>query len=216
MHDDATIAAVLATVPVSPRTGPWARAVALDYLQGPPPGEPAGSPAQPLWPASAPRAGGRFTPKGTFPSVYLATDPMTALAEVEAVFENAAGAFQYVDHRPYAVFSVDGIVPNVLDLTDGDVCSQLGLDDQELRGPWRRAQERAALGKGPLPATQRLGQVAHDSSRIGGLLFPSAKVGGAALPGINLVVFTDRLALAAGTAYLAVHTPSRLLAQRIP
>lgn len=215
MHNDATLDAVLPTLPVAPHHGSWARVVALAHLQGPPPDAPPGSPPQPIWPGGAPRVGGRFTPKHGFPAVYLATNPMTALAEVEAVFEDASSTWRYLDHQPYGVFCVTGVVPAVLDLTDADVCDALGSEDQELRGPWRRAQERATQGRGPLPATQRLGRAAYASNKIGGLLYPSAKVGGTALSGTNLVVFTERLALGGAAASLEVYTPSGLYRQRL-
>ncbi len=103
----------------------------------------------------------------------------------------------------------------MLDLTDATLRAALAAEDQELRGPRRRVQERGARHR-PLRATQRLGQTAHASSQIGGLRYPSAKVGGAGLPSTNLVEFADRLAAAAGTAYLEVVTPTKPFEQPVP
>ena len=155
MRDDERLTDALATLPLSPQHGPWASVVALANLQTPPPGAAPGSPPQPLWPGGAPRSGGRFTPKGGAPAVYLASEPMTALAEVEAVFEDTGETWHYLDHRPYGVFCMNGIVPAILDLTEPVVCAALGTEEQELRGPWRRAQERALAGRGTMPATHR-------------------------------------------------------------
>lgn len=216
MYGDERLIDALATLPLSTHYGPWARVVALAHLQAPPPGAAPGSLPQPLWPGGAPRTGGRFTPKAGAPAVYLASEPMTALAEVEAVFEDTGETWHYLDHRPYGVFCVAGIVPGILDLTDPDVCAALATEEQELRGPWRRAQERALAGRGALPATQRLGQAAHASGRIGGLRYASAKVGGQHIPGTNLVVFADRLALGGTTGRLQVVTTGAVYEQRLP
>ena len=62
--------------------GTWWRAVGRHLLGGPPPGAPAGSPPQPLWPLGSSRFGARFTPKGGPATVYLASDAQTALLEV--------------------------------------------------------------------------------------------------------------------------------------
>jgi RES domain-containing protein len=40
---------------------------------------------KPLWGLGGMLYGGRFTPKGAFETVYLAEDPVTAMAEVSGV-----------------------------------------------------------------------------------------------------------------------------------
>ena len=37
--------------------------------------------------------GARFTPKGSFSSIYLASDPITALMEIVSVFDHPMGSF---------------------------------------------------------------------------------------------------------------------------
>jgi hypothetical protein len=81
-----SLAKVLPTLPRLTIHGVWSRAIGFHLLKAPPPGAPSGSPAQPLWPGGAARLGARFTPKGSFGSVYLADDPVTALHEVVSVF----------------------------------------------------------------------------------------------------------------------------------
>ena len=63
--------------------GPWWRTVAFRYLLA--------KPAQPLYAAGSKMSGARFTPKGSFDSLYLAGDPVTALAEVSGLVMLPAG-----------------------------------------------------------------------------------------------------------------------------
>jgi hypothetical protein len=86
MHASERLVKVLRTLPLLNIHGPWSRAIGLHLLKDPPPGAPGGSPPQPLWPGGAAQNGARFTPKGSFGSVYLADDPVTALHEVVSVF----------------------------------------------------------------------------------------------------------------------------------
>lgn len=61
------------------------------------------------------------------------------------------------------------------------------------------------------PATAAETQLAYDSGRIAGIKYASAEHAG----GINVVVFPDRLAIAAGN-YLEVYDPHGHFAQRLP
>ncbi len=81
MLDAVALANALATVPFVSLGGPWHRAIDQEYLTKPPPGFPPGSPPQPLWPGGAKEKGGRFTPKGSFDTLYLCTDPTTAMLD---------------------------------------------------------------------------------------------------------------------------------------
>jgi hypothetical protein len=66
--------------------GPWARSIEYALLQGPPPGHLPGSPPEPLWPGGAVLSGARFTPVGSFPTLYLASDFITAQIETGSIF----------------------------------------------------------------------------------------------------------------------------------
>lgn len=215
MHSLDEVTKALSTISRVEVYGPWARVLALHHLEGPPPGAAAGSPPQPLWGGGAAMTGARFTPKGTFSSLYLASNPITALAEVGAVFE-VGDQFIYHDHVPYGVFCVQGLLTDVLDLTDPVVQARLGATDQELRGPWRRAQARAMKSGGPLPVTQQLGEAAYRSGLFGGIRFPSAKIEGPFADGINLVAFTDRLGMGPIRGTFTLDTPTGRYAQRLP
>jgi RES domain-containing protein len=193
------LAAVLSSIPLGSARGPWSRAVGYRYLLAPPPGHRGRS--RPLWGGAAKIAGARFTPVGSFDSVYLAHDPVTAFIEVSALVLLPGGPVP-VRSAPWVVISVDGILNRILDLTDPAILAALGTSVQEMTGTW------AAL---PHPPTQLLGQSAYDSNRIIGIKYNSAKHPG----GLNLVVFPDRLSIADGN-YLEVVDPDGNLAQRLP
>jgi RES domain-containing protein len=199
-----------ATLPHLPRVGihgPWSRALQFHLLQGPPPSAPQGSPPQPLWPSGPAIYGARFTPRGGFPTVYLASDPYTALLEVEATLRNPFGPPFTLRTPPWTLFSVDGVLADVLDLTDIDIQSRLGTNLAELTGDWRVT---ASLGLAP--PTHLLGQVAYDSRVVTALVYASAKN---TAQGIGVAVFADRLTRD-GVSFLEVIDPNGQLVQRLP
>lgn len=191
-------AAALAKAPLISARGPWSRAIGYRYLIGPPPGQ-SGLP-QPLWGDAAGLVGARFTPQGGFDSIYLANDPITAFVEVSALVLLPAGPVP-VRSAPWVVVSVDGIMNSLLDLTDPATLTALGTTAREMTGNWVTTRH---------PPTQLLGQLAYDSGRIAGIRYASAKHPG----GMNVVVFPDRITVAAGN-YLEVYDPHGNLAQRI-
>ena len=99
------------------------------------------------------------------------------------------------------IVTVDGILNNLLDLTDAATLTALGTTAQEVTGTWATT---------PHPPTQLLGQLAYDLGRIAGNKYASAKHPG----GLNFVVFPDRISVAAGN-FLEVYDPHGSLAQRI-
>jgi RES domain-containing protein len=102
---------------------------------------------------------------------------------------------------PWALVTVDGIVSNVLDLTDASILKALATHEQEMTGTWAKADN---------PPTQELAQAAYDSGKIAGIKYGSAKHPG----GVNLAVFPDRL-VPPSMDYLEVFDPHGSLAQRI-
>ena len=168
------------------------------HLLGAPPG--VTGPPQPLWGGAAKIAGARFTPQGGFDSIYLAHDPITAFIEVSALILLPNGPVP-VCTPPWVIVTVDGIMNNLLDLTDAATLAALGTTAQEMTGTWVTT---------PHPPTQLLGRMAYDSDRIAGIKYASAKHPG----GLNLVVFPDRIPVAAGS-FLQVYDPHGNLAQRL-
>lgn len=172
--------------------GPWWRIVAFRYLLK--------KPAKPLYAAGSKIDGARFTPKGSFDSLYLAGDQVTALAEVNSLVLVPGGPLP-VPAPPCTLFAVKGIVTRVLDLTDATTRAMLGTDEQEMTGAWAKV---------PNPPTQLLAQAGYDSGLIAGIQYGSAKHPGKK----NIVVFPERLTPPAPD-YLEVHDPDGNLLQRI-
>lgn len=190
---------VLHTLPRIPLRGPWYRAVHYDHMIGPPPDSPAGSAVQPLWPGGAARKGARFTPRMVtagaqgpatpgIDCVYLAEDELTPLLEIAGVLR-AAGSPVPLLFEPQVMMTVDGVLSDVLDLTDASTQQALGTTHQELTGSWLVQQSSYLAGQGPPPPTQVLGQEAFGVRRLVGLRYPSSKNP----KGVGLVVFTARL-----------------------
>ena len=190
---------VLPTLPRIPLRGPWYRAVNYDHLTGPPPGSSAGSAVQPLWPGGAARKGARFTPRAVtagapgsgapgIDGLYLAEDEITPLLEIASVFRPPGSGVPLL-FEPQVMMTVDGVLTDVLDLTDTATQLAVGTTHQELTGRWLIQQSSYLAGQGPPPPTQVLGQEAFGARRVVGLRYPSSKNP----KGVGLVVFTGRL-----------------------
>jgi RES domain-containing protein len=158
---------------------------------------------RPLWGIGSIKNGGRYNKPETFEVIYLAEDPITALAEVNLVFSSNP-ALGKIKGPPMVHIAVDGILESVVDITLPDAQSALATSHQELTGAW--LWEQAQTGEAP---TQRLGRVAFESERLCGLRYPSSKNPG----GVCVAVFPDRLT---GGSYVQVFDPFDNLAQRIP
>lgn len=198
MLQSAALTRALAELELATVHGPWARAVGYRHLLGPPPGM--SGPPQPLWGGAAKLAGARFTPPGSFDSIYLAGDPITAFVEVSALVLLPGGPIP-VRSAPWVIVTVDGVLPRVLDLTDKTTLDTLGTTEQEMTGTWVKAAN---------PPTQLLGRAAYESSRIAAIQYQSAK----RPEGINMVVFPKRMLEFAG-CHLEVYDPHGNLVQRI-
>jgi RES domain-containing protein len=148
--------------------------------------------------------GARFTPKGSFSSIYLASDPITALMEIVSVFDHPNWARSSPPRAvPWTLFTVDGVVANLIDLAEAETQELLGTNEQELSGIWLTVD---------MPATQVLGQAAYSDGSIAGIRYRSAKNHS---DGFCVVIFEDRLGLSSHN-YLEVYDPSGRLNQRLP
>jgi RES domain-containing protein len=112
--------------------------------------------------------GGRFTPRGTFETLYVATTAATARIEAESRI-TASGVVD-APSKPYVHFVVRGRLQKVLDLTDAGVLVTLKTTEDEMTGPWILGQIQ-----GDEAPTQILGRVVHTVRRIEAILFPSSK-----------------------------------------
>jgi RES domain-containing protein len=205
ISDPKRLRAVLQSLPRITVHGPWSRAIGFDLLKGPPPGTPPGSPPQPLWPGGASLKGARFTPKKSFDSLYLAADPVTALHEVVSVFTPPTGLPLVIKTSPWVIITLDGVLSNVIDLTNTNIQKQLETSLSELTGDW--AYTQTTTGSAP---TQLLAQAAFDC-KVLALQYTSAKN----IRNSAVVVFTEYLA-ANSPSYLEVFDEHHNLNQRLP
>lgn len=204
MLSDKKLRKVLAGIPLTSAGGLWARAVQHKYLVGPPPGAPPGSRPEPLWSKGSSLFGGRYTPKGGAPAIYLASDPNVALLETNAIFMPPKGPAVMAGAPPMVICQINVAVTNVLDLTDPAIVTSLGTSTAELTGDWRYD-----MGIGRVPPTHALAAAAHASGRVSAIRAHSAKAVGS---GVVLVVVPDRLAKG---SFLRVIDPSGTLVQEI-
>jgi RES domain-containing protein len=189
--------------------------VLFDYLRKRPPGTPAASRVQPLWPGGSSRKGARFTPQDTssggIACLYLATDELTPILEVSGVYRPPKSTVRIVV-EPQVLMTVVGVLTNIIDVTQLKIRKALGTSHSELTGDWVVAQEDYLAKKGPMPPTQMLGQAAYDEGSILGIAYRSTK---STTSSMGIVVFTDRLAKA--FSYLELHnSPTGKLKQRLP
>jgi RES domain-containing protein len=167
------------------------RTVDLQYLQKP------YYPLRALFGLGVSQSGARFTPQGGPPSLYMAEDNLTALAEATLTAAAVSGP-----HPPKVVFTAKVNIGSVLDLTEQRTLTLFGTSTQELHGTWR-------ISTGPPPATQLLGQATYDSGRYMAIRYPSVRRPG----GVCLVIFTERLT---SPSFVEVYDPHGHLKARIP
>jgi|HubBroStandDraft_3_1064219.scaffolds.fasta_scaffold339695_1 RES domain-containing protein len=184
-----------------PAHGYYSRFVEFRHLSA---GSRASAGPKPLWSLGSKLYGGRFTPKGSFETVYLAEDPVTAMAEVSGVLYCSQAPMPRTPQPPWVLITVEGILLRVLDLTAPEVQAAVGTNSQELTGAWRQVQ-----AAGRLAPTQILGRVCYLSGRFEAIRYPSSKN----IAGVCLGVFTDQLR---SPAMIRVLDPHGRLAQRLP
>jgi RES domain-containing protein len=190
----------IAPVPIA---GPFSRAVALHYLF-PKPAPASRVKPQPLWGMGSKRFGGRYTPKNSFETVYIAKDIVTALKEVQALISIPSGPAFTIVSAPWVTVAIQGFLSSVLDLTQAANVQAIDSSYQELTGAWR-----SVPGQSGEPPTHLLGRLCHSSRRFDGLCYPSSKNPPS---GVCIAVFPDRLRK---PAYLEVYDPHGNVAQRL-
>jgi RES domain-containing protein len=204
MLPEKQLGAVLRKMAGVPVHGPFSRAVALHYLFPKPAPAPRVKP-QPLWGLGSKRFGGRYTPKNSFETIYMAKDIVTALTEVQAIVSGYPGPAFMIATAPWAVVTIQGFLASALDLTVAANVLAVGSSYQELTGAWRSVPGQT--GEAP---THALGRLCHTSKRFDGICYPSSKNVPA---GVCVAVFPDRLVK---PACLEVYDPHGNVAQRLP
>ena len=158
-------------------------------------------------------AGRRYTPRGGPAGLYLSTDQLTPIAELQQLniqlgqrSEIRHSTQSHAERRedPVIVISVDARLGRVLDVTDAATCSILDLRSAELNVDWERQQQEFLAGNAPMPPTQLLALAAHLTGEITAIMYTSVRT-----PfGTNIVVFPDRLG--ADDALEAIDSTGRL------
>lgn len=186
--------------PLTKVEGVFCRAVRSEYLRRRPPA--------PLhYHASA--KGARYTPRDGPAGLYLATDQPTAFAEIQDLAQGSSGRpLPLVPRDPVTLVSVDVKLDRVLDLTDSTVRRALRISGKAIAAEWRPRMAAYRAGAEPMPLTQQIGEAAHLSGEVRGILYPSARWDG----GRNLVVFPDRLTTA---DRVDSYDPTGVLSQRL-
>ena len=204
MLPERQLRAALRKIAPVPIEGPFSRAVALHYLFPKPASAPRVKP-QPLWGMGSKRFGGRYTPKNSFETVYVAKDIVTALTEVQALISIPSGPAFTIVSAPWVTVAIRGFLSFVLDLTQSANVQAIGSSYQSL----------LARGVG-FPVKQvSLPRICSDAyatrpDGLTGFVIPRARI----LPsGVCVAVFPDRLRK---PAYLEVYDPHGNVAQRLP
>src|SRR5207253_523835 len=70
---------------------------------------------QPLWGLGSKRFGGRYTPKNSFETIYMAKDMVTALKEVQALISIPSGPAFTIVTVPWVTVAIQGFLSSVLD-----------------------------------------------------------------------------------------------------
>jgi RES domain-containing protein len=136
--------------------------------------------------AGARTVGGRWNPPNSFATLYLALSADAAVAELRRL---AARAGRKVDDfMPRHLLELDVKLNAILDLTDAEVATAVGLDETQLQA------DDATL-------CQEVGEAAHHLGREG-ILAPSATGAGTALAVfVERVLPQSRLALVSTTLW---------------
>jgi hypothetical protein len=127
---------------IRPQTarGFYSRLVELRHLSSASPRQAPGR--RVLWGLGSKLYGGRFTPKGSFEAIYLSEDPVTAMAEVNRIFDSARTPIRVTAQPPQVLITVEGVLHRVLDLTVSGIQGTLGTNLQELVGDGDRFKRR--------------------------------------------------------------------------
>jgi RES domain-containing protein len=127
------------------------------------------------------KAGGRFNPPESFPALYNAVEPETAV--VEALADRRRRGLPDAEALPLVLVALQVNITRVLNLTDGRLRRTLGVSWRRLMAAWRPDQER-----GREALTQAVGRLARETG-FQAILYKSARRSG----GLNLAIFPDRL-----------------------
>jgi RES domain-containing protein len=130
-----------------------------------------------------------------YPLLYLSANPVTALAEAQAIFGQIP-ALIIPSPGSWAVLTFSVELSAVVDLSDDAAQRDLETSSQELTGDWKGYAMRPAPGRSA--PTHSLGAALHAVRSIEAFLTPSSCV-----PSTNnLVIFPDRLSTGSSVKFV--------------
>lgn len=158
--------------------------------------------------------GGRYNAPHTFPVLYSAGSPVTALREAEGLFMTADGQLQGVPRDPELVLTLECTLSRVLDLTIPELYSDLGTSREELVS-LNPSRFIVNARKEETP-TQLLGSACFRSERISALKVPSAQDPEGYCVDIFLesLVIGERVSILDKSGRLAVEIKGRFISQK--
>jgi RES domain-containing protein len=160
VHSPDRLLRALENAPVQPFSGFAYRVIAEQYRDSP------------LSAIGSVRAGGRYNAPNTFSVLYCADSQLTALLEIEALFNTADGQLKGAPRNPDLVLTLRCELARVLDLTDERLLRELGATRDELIN---LTPSRFILNaRGEETPTQALGAACSFSGGISALKVPSA------------------------------------------
>lgn len=150
--------------------------------------------------------GQRFTPKGGPSALYVAEDPVTALAEyhrVERIVLVADPTYHMIAN-PTVHLNIQVNLDKVLDITDRSIQAALNTTTSELTGPWRKQM----IMKSFCP-THVLADAVYANGNVQAMRYPSAL----AVNHANLIIWDERVQL---PSTVTVKDSTGNLSARIP
>lgn len=162
----------------------------------------------PLWALGYRTQHNRYVRRGAFPAFHVSEGVSTAAAEVFGIAPTPAPVLG-IPPTSRLVLLVDVVVERVLDLVDPAVRGHVGISEHEIT----RLPDWSVLDAWERPLqyelTQCIGELAHRAG-CDGVRYPAVR----RIGGMNLVVFTRRLARTGGS--LAASDPFTGASHTIP
>lgn len=149
--------------------------------------------------------GGRYNAPKTFPVLYSADSPVTALQETEALFATPDGRLHGVPRDPEILLTLECNLFRVLDLTTEELYADLGTTREELVSV--HPSRFILNARNEETSTQRLGSGCSGSGQISAIKVPSAQ----RAEGYCLNIFVESLVVGERVAIL--DTTGRLKAE---
>jgi len=149
--------------------------------------------------------GGRYNAPRTFPILYSADTPVTAMQEAESLFLTSDGNLMGVPRDPEIILTIECTLMRVLDLTTPELYLELGTTREELISV--KPSRFIVNARNEETSTQQLGSACFRSRGVSALKVPSAQN----LDGYCLDIFIESLVV--GERVAVLDTSGRMKAE---